>query len=290
MLIDDGLLRFEDGRMASRRRPRRPDRAAHDPAAARRAARPARCRGARGDRTRCRRGEGVPHGGRHLPRARGPAHPGATAAARARAQGADPSRPGRVRGEDAFRFRHLLIRDAAYQAMPKEQRAELHERFAALAHRRRRATRSPSTRRSSATTWSRRTGTGASSARRRSHASVGARRGAGAARISGTGRRPRRRARRDPSPRTDHRTRRRPRPSPRDRRPRRESLESRGDYARRSTSSAGSSDRGGVRGARPPDPRGRVRAGFPVTDGTRRWDRRRARALLRSARRGRGAR
>jgi class 3 adenylate cyclase/tetratricopeptide (TPR) repeat protein len=33
-------------------------------------------------------------------------------------------------GEDAFRFRHLLIRDAAYQAMPKEQRAELHERYA----------------------------------------------------------------------------------------------------------------------------------------------------------------
>ena len=41
-------------------------------------------------------------------------------------------RPGRAEfpGEDAFRFRHLLIRDAAYQAMPKEQRAELHERFA----------------------------------------------------------------------------------------------------------------------------------------------------------------
>jgi class 3 adenylate cyclase/tetratricopeptide (TPR) repeat protein len=33
-------------------------------------------------------------------------------------------------GEDAFRFRHLLIRDAAYDAMPKAQRAELHERFA----------------------------------------------------------------------------------------------------------------------------------------------------------------
>jgi class 3 adenylate cyclase/tetratricopeptide (TPR) repeat protein len=33
-------------------------------------------------------------------------------------------------GEDAFRFRHLLIRDAAYQSMPKEQRAELHMRFA----------------------------------------------------------------------------------------------------------------------------------------------------------------
>ena len=41
-------------------------------------------------------------------------------------------RPDRAQfvGEDAFRFRHLLIRDAAYQAMPKEQRAELHERFA----------------------------------------------------------------------------------------------------------------------------------------------------------------
>ncbi len=33
-------------------------------------------------------------------------------------------------GEDAFRFRHLLIRDAAYRGMPKEARAELHERFA----------------------------------------------------------------------------------------------------------------------------------------------------------------
>ncbi len=33
-------------------------------------------------------------------------------------------------GEDAFRFRHLLIRDAAYQSLPKQARAELHERFA----------------------------------------------------------------------------------------------------------------------------------------------------------------
>ena len=33
-------------------------------------------------------------------------------------------------GEDAFQFRHLLIRDAAYDAVPKSQRAELHERFA----------------------------------------------------------------------------------------------------------------------------------------------------------------
>ena len=38
-------------------------------------------------------------------------------------------------GEDGFRFRHLLIRDAAYEALPKSTRAELHERFAAwLAH------------------------------------------------------------------------------------------------------------------------------------------------------------
>jgi class 3 adenylate cyclase/predicted ATPase len=33
-------------------------------------------------------------------------------------------------GEDAFRFCHLLIRDAAYDALPKATRAELHERFA----------------------------------------------------------------------------------------------------------------------------------------------------------------
>ena len=33
-------------------------------------------------------------------------------------------------GEDAFRFRHLLVRDSAYEAIPKTQRAELHERFA----------------------------------------------------------------------------------------------------------------------------------------------------------------
>jgi predicted ATPase len=33
-------------------------------------------------------------------------------------------------GEDGFRFRHLLIRDAAYQALPKSARAELHARFA----------------------------------------------------------------------------------------------------------------------------------------------------------------
>jgi class 3 adenylate cyclase/tetratricopeptide (TPR) repeat protein len=34
-------------------------------------------------------------------------------------------------GEEAYRFRHLLIRDAAYQALAKQTRSELHERFAA---------------------------------------------------------------------------------------------------------------------------------------------------------------
>jgi tetratricopeptide (TPR) repeat protein len=34
-------------------------------------------------------------------------------------------------GEEAFRFRHHLILEVAYEAMPKEERANLHERFAA---------------------------------------------------------------------------------------------------------------------------------------------------------------
>ena len=33
-------------------------------------------------------------------------------------------------GDDAFRFGHILIRDAAYDAIPKRQRAALHEQFA----------------------------------------------------------------------------------------------------------------------------------------------------------------
>jgi class 3 adenylate cyclase/tetratricopeptide (TPR) repeat protein len=32
--------------------------------------------------------------------------------------------------DETYRFRHILIRDAAYEAMPKETRAELHEQFA----------------------------------------------------------------------------------------------------------------------------------------------------------------
>jgi class 3 adenylate cyclase/tetratricopeptide (TPR) repeat protein len=41
-----------------------------------------------------------------------------------------PDKP-QLPGEDAYRFRHLLIRDAAYEALPKVTRSELHERFAA---------------------------------------------------------------------------------------------------------------------------------------------------------------
>jgi class 3 adenylate cyclase/tetratricopeptide (TPR) repeat protein len=35
-----------------------------------------------------------------------------------------------IRGEDAFRFTHILVRDAAYRGIPKARRAELHERLA----------------------------------------------------------------------------------------------------------------------------------------------------------------
>ena len=40
-----------------------------------------------------------------------------------------PERP-QFPGDDGFRFRHLLIRDAAYDALPKATRADLHRRFA----------------------------------------------------------------------------------------------------------------------------------------------------------------
>jgi class 3 adenylate cyclase/tetratricopeptide (TPR) repeat protein len=36
-----------------------------------------------------------------------------------------------IPGQDGFRFRHVLIRDAAYAGIPKRTRADLHERFAA---------------------------------------------------------------------------------------------------------------------------------------------------------------
>jgi class 3 adenylate cyclase/tetratricopeptide (TPR) repeat protein len=45
--------------------------------------------------------------------------------------------PARVPGEEAYRFRHLLIRDAAYDALPKAVRCDLHERFATWVEERR---------------------------------------------------------------------------------------------------------------------------------------------------------
>ena len=71
-----------------------------------------------------------------------------------------PDRP-QLAGDDAYRFRHLLIRDAAYDALPKATRAELHRRFATGSSDTGRS--SSSWTRSSATTSSRRPGTCTSS-------------------------------------------------------------------------------------------------------------------------------
>jgi tetratricopeptide (TPR) repeat protein len=40
-----------------------------------------------------------------------------------------PDKP-QLAGEDGFRFRHLLLRDAAYESLPKAMRADLHGRYA----------------------------------------------------------------------------------------------------------------------------------------------------------------
>ena len=67
-------------------------------------------------------------------------------------------------GEEAYRFRHLLIRDAAYQGLAKQTRSELHERLRRAGSSGSSAIGCSNTRRSSPTTWSRPTGTGSSSA------------------------------------------------------------------------------------------------------------------------------
>ena len=43
-------------------------------------------------------------------------------------------------GEDAYRFGHILVRDAAYRGLPKETRSRLHEQFAIVRSRNRRET------------------------------------------------------------------------------------------------------------------------------------------------------
>ena len=77
----------------------------------------------------------------------------------------DLIRPDRAQipGDDGFRFRHLLIRDAAYDALPKGTRAELHEHFADWLEERGRTF--PSSTRSPATTSSRPRSTSSNSGR-----------------------------------------------------------------------------------------------------------------------------
>ena len=73
-------------------------------------------------------------------------------------------RPARARlaGDQGFQFRHLLLRDATYDSIPKQARAELHELFAVWGERTRRGRGCARSRRSSATTWSRPGATGSS--------------------------------------------------------------------------------------------------------------------------------
>ena len=67
-----------------------------------------------------------------------------------------------IGGGDAFRFSHILIRDASYRGIPKESRSTLHEAFARSSSSAP-ASAPPSTRRSSATTSSRPTSSGSGS-------------------------------------------------------------------------------------------------------------------------------
>lgn len=60
---------------------------------------------------------------------------GASLAALTRRELIRPARPD-LEGEQAFRFSHILIRDATYALMPKQRRAHLHERLARWLERR----------------------------------------------------------------------------------------------------------------------------------------------------------
>ena len=112
-------VRRGDGRARARGDGGGVRRPADDPGAAAGAARPAR-RGARGDRARRRRGQGLPPG-RRASSCRRWCATRSTRARSAGPQGADPSDRRELAGEDAFRFRHQLIRDAAYEVIPKRR-------------------------------------------------------------------------------------------------------------------------------------------------------------------------
>ena len=155
MLVDDGVLERRDGRWAATRalseitipptiqalltaRLARLDPA--ERAVIERARSWGACSGGRGGRDLRRRGAPARH----------------PAPAVADAQGAHPARLRPPGLEARSGSRHILIRDAAYQGIPKAERAELHERLADWLEVERAATRPASSRRSSATTSSRR--------------------------------------------------------------------------------------------------------------------------------------
>ena len=66
---------------------------------------------------------------RRRARRRGPGRRSGAPAGAVRKELIRPDRP-LFSGERAFGFRHLLIRDAAYESIPKAARAQLHERYA----------------------------------------------------------------------------------------------------------------------------------------------------------------
>ena len=126
MLVDEGLLRREGGGWVADRGSRRARRAAHDPRAPARAARSARARGTSADPARFSRRPGLLVGRRRRAVARERPRPRSAHASRhSSAHGADSRTSARTfAAEDAFRFRHILTRDAAYAALAKEARAE----------------------------------------------------------------------------------------------------------------------------------------------------------------------
>ena len=128
MLIDDGLLVGENGRRTVNGRHLGGTRTADDPGASRHPPRPTRRERASRDRSGRRRWQSVLRGSRRRPCPAGlvAAVPGALASLTRK----DLIRPERSSlGEQTYHFRHLLIRDAAYESIPKETRAELHEGF-----------------------------------------------------------------------------------------------------------------------------------------------------------------
>ena len=89
--------------------------AAHAPAGSPGRVRVARARPARPCR---RRGAGVPRGAPSTPSSR-PVTPSSGSGHRAHAQGLHRPGDAELAGEDAFRFRHELLREAAYEGLPK---------------------------------------------------------------------------------------------------------------------------------------------------------------------------